>query len=923
MAAALGRAGFEVRLVKDADNLAFDQAVRQFAADLKGAGTGLFYYAGHGVQLEGANYLIPVRPRMEDVPTVKARAMPVDTIVGLMEQSGVPTVLLFLDSCRDNPFPGASRSGSRGLSVVPTPRTRNSLIAYATSPGDTAADGDGRNGIFSGALLKQLANPGLELSALMKAVKAEVARQTDNRQNPRVDDGMKDDFYFLDPQVQAREAAARAEAAARELAGLEQALAERQALMDRTKSATEKKKLELEQQRQQALATASRIEADNLAREARRQAELAQTASQGAAERQGMADRNRQELETLASQVSLKQQQYASLVKDSRDPLAIRQQVRDLAATAEQLFKTYNELRDKQKTDIARRYALQGNELRQAGPEPTETDQEYAARLAAALKELKKQETAETDQAGRRVQAELEKATAGFYAEMNRLRTSLSRETWLMQGSDLKVTLGEWQRNTRQWPLSIDSTDPLIPWRFTGVIDWSKLDAAKLKQAYADLDLAIKAGALQAELEWQVDTKDWSRIRRNLRLLNVVTNATLWQLEADEPMGPLLDLLPLDLDIALLPMNGAGQTPVVNAVLGDQKFTLANRSEPRRLWLPPGNHTLGIKGVSWDLSMFVAARRGSTDRLSLRILPEGSNGVVNPAGLVARLERSGRGNAQEIGLIDLVSGQERRIPGQLGPGARVAALGADGTSLLLRDVDTGGLALWDLAKGQQVWEKLPVLNLTNDYATRALMSRDTRRALVLWPYSRRLTLVDLANGKQLANHTVSKQTSWGADNTPMGQLAGTDLAWVLVDDGPDPRVLVLDLAQPKTPPRELPVNKDGKILDLAMVGPDQGYMLLDTSTYSDREEKRSVRRVPDGSLVNTLPAGFLPQFFAAGTPGTICGWQAGRLVQVDVATGATIRDWGPYSGRPTRVLEQVNVVLGQDGGSLYAWLLGH
>jgi len=106
VAAALKEAGFEVTLLNDADLTAFDKAVSDFATSLNGADTGLFYYAGHGVAVDGMNYLIPVSPRINDVASVKAKAVAVDTVVGRMEASGVRTVLIFLDSCRDNPFLG-------------------------------------------------------------------------------------------------------------------------------------------------------------------------------------------------------------------------------------------------------------------------------------------------------------------------------------------------------------------------------------------------------------------------------------------------------------------------------------------------------------------------------------------------------------------------------------------------------------------------------------------------------------------------------------------------------------------------------------------------------------------------------------------------------------------------------------------------
>ena len=203
---ALRASGFEVSLVKDADLTVFDLAVSDFISRLKGADTGLFFYAGHGVQVDGMNYLIPISPRIDDAASVKAKAVAVDTVVGKMEASGLRTALIILDSCRDNPFPGAARSGQRGLAVVATPRTVNSPIAYATSPGETASDGEGRSGVFSGAFIKQIKEPGRELSTIIKNVKAEVASRWMNKQQSRFDFSMQDNFNFISPEQMANKA---------------------------------------------------------------------------------------------------------------------------------------------------------------------------------------------------------------------------------------------------------------------------------------------------------------------------------------------------------------------------------------------------------------------------------------------------------------------------------------------------------------------------------------------------------------------------------------------------------------------------------------------------------------------------------------------------------------------------------------------
>lgn len=530
IATALRETGFEVRLVKDADSAAFERAVLDFASSLKGADTGLFYYAGHGVQVDGMNYLIPVSPRIDDVLTVKARAMPVDTVVGRMETSGVKTALVFLDSCRDNPFPGATRSGTRGLAVVAAPKTKNSMIAYATSPGDTAADGTGRNGIFSAAFLEQLKNPGTELGSMMKAVKANVSSITANKQNPRVDDGMKEDFFFADPARLSAQAKAKADSAAAEVASLERELADRKAQIAAAKSTSEKQKLELEQQKQQAVATAKKLEAENLAREAERQAVLAKAAREQAAARDkemAAAGQRQDELAKLA------QTRKAELEKLAQDAQSDNPDV--LIETVERLEKAIAEVNSEYeralKTSISQldaTWQVKFTELKKATADPWESDAEFAERIKKETATVQQNKNADLS----RLRSETEKQrlaqTASMQAQFDTTLKTLTAKRWILSGSAVTVKPGTYDRNAKQWPFLLGSTDPGLPLSDLPLqIDFSQVP--DLKTAYAAIDTAVKANALAGELEWgierQKDKQRYAIVLYAARIRNLSDNS--------------------------------------------------------------------------------------------------------------------------------------------------------------------------------------------------------------------------------------------------------------------------------------------------------------------------------------------------------------------------------------------------------------
>lgn len=182
MAATLRQLGFQVTLLVNATLPQMQETITTFSRQLRQGKLGLFYYAGHGVQVGGLNYLIPVNAQLVHATDVKLQTVAAEEVLESMEAARNPLNVVILDACRNNPFPGRWPAAKPGL--APMTAARGALIAYATSPGTTAADGTDRNGLYTQYLLQTLAVPGLLVEQVFKRVRIAVEDATQGKQVP-------------------------------------------------------------------------------------------------------------------------------------------------------------------------------------------------------------------------------------------------------------------------------------------------------------------------------------------------------------------------------------------------------------------------------------------------------------------------------------------------------------------------------------------------------------------------------------------------------------------------------------------------------------------------------------------------------------------------------------------------------------------
>ncbi|MDJ0576010.1 MAG: GUN4 domain-containing protein [Xenococcaceae cyanobacterium MO_234.B1] len=206
VAKALRELDFEVILLKNKALREMEEAIEDFSRKLRQGGVGVFYYAGHGVQVGGENYLVPLKAQLNRQKDVRYEAVPLGKVLNAMEEAETQVNIIIIDACRDNPFYRRWRSVRRGSGSVrglaPVQSARGTLIAFATAPGEFAEDGEGENSPFTSHLLRHIKTPNLPVELMFKKVRAAVVAETNREQTPWEQSSLVGEFSFKPIQEQ-------------------------------------------------------------------------------------------------------------------------------------------------------------------------------------------------------------------------------------------------------------------------------------------------------------------------------------------------------------------------------------------------------------------------------------------------------------------------------------------------------------------------------------------------------------------------------------------------------------------------------------------------------------------------------------------------------------------------------------------------
>ena len=193
----LNSAGFEVISATDLSHNQMIQAVQEFSGKIAGRGpntVAMVYYAGHGVQLAGENYLVPVDAKISSEPDLINGSLRLVDVMATLEAIPSRVRIVILDACRNNPFPSLNDAG-RGLAIVDAPK--GSIVAYSTAPGTEALDGTGNHSPFTAAFLRLANEKNLPIEQLFKRIRLDVGSSTDGQQTPWESSSLTSDFYFF------------------------------------------------------------------------------------------------------------------------------------------------------------------------------------------------------------------------------------------------------------------------------------------------------------------------------------------------------------------------------------------------------------------------------------------------------------------------------------------------------------------------------------------------------------------------------------------------------------------------------------------------------------------------------------------------------------------------------------------------------
>ena len=197
MKIALQDVGFTVLEFENLDQNSMKKAIDNFGAKLRNVDVGLFYFAGHGIQAKGYNYLIPVDAQLNSEEQVEYDCIRADRVLALMDATGLKVNIIILDACRNNPFERSWTRSASGKGLLSMNAPKGTIIAYATAPGTTASDGSGKNGLYTSAILESIQIPNITIIQMFQNVRNIVSEKSQNQQMPWESTSLTGDFYFL------------------------------------------------------------------------------------------------------------------------------------------------------------------------------------------------------------------------------------------------------------------------------------------------------------------------------------------------------------------------------------------------------------------------------------------------------------------------------------------------------------------------------------------------------------------------------------------------------------------------------------------------------------------------------------------------------------------------------------------------------
>ncbi len=527
MAEVLKSAGFEVILTTNRNLRQMESDLRSFRQSINKGDVALFFYAGHGVQVDGQNYLLPVDNKgIANNSELKRRAIDAQDYVNAMADSGASLNIIMLDACRDNPLPSASRSGSRGLAVMSAPRDSETVIVYATKANDVAQDGRGSNSTFTTAFLELVNTPDLDLLTFFNNVGTKVKQDTSGKQIPTIyTEPLSRSFSFFSSSKLAEEARQASAIAMAELESMEAKIRALKEQAENARNNDEKQKIELERKRQEALLAAQRLQAENLAADADRRAEDAARAETEAKQRAMDSANASARQDELAKLAAKRREELEKLSEDaeSEDPDVLISTIERLKTVLEEIEAEYSKAWQSTQKEIHSSFQVRLNTLKKQKAEIWETDDDFTTRIRNETEALLKEQDQLTTE--RKVVSEtlLNTQTATIRTQLQDALSIFDTRTWTLSGSEVDLEIGEYDRNNQIWLFTLKSNNKEFPiWPISLSVDLSQAGQDKI----IALNEAVKSNSVVGIIEWSIKPieDNYGVFYEGSHLVNIIEN---------------------------------------------------------------------------------------------------------------------------------------------------------------------------------------------------------------------------------------------------------------------------------------------------------------------------------------------------------------------------------------------------------------
>lgn len=522
----LKSSGFTVSMHSNRTLVEMESDILSFVASIRPGDIALFFFAGHGLQVDGINYLLPIDNSAIGPIDLRRRSIEAGTVVRSIANAGSALNIIILDSCRDNPIASTVRSSARGLAVIETPRESETIIVFAARDGEVALDGEGRNSPFTSALLETIVTPDIEVISMFNRVGARVRDETAGRQIPAIyTEPLSGAFRFFDSETISMQAERAVNDVQRDIDDLGRAIATLQQQIDSATNERERRELRLEQERQQAVAAAqqlrlerlsheaeiARLNAENARKEQQQVALIAESARRREAELSALAARRRNELERLSA---------VARQDDPDEIIGFIEQLRGAIREIEYEFAVaVNEALDQIDRTFADRFlALDASE-----PFLWETDREFLNRIGSDRRALEHERSEIVRETRYSLDVREQTQTYSLNDQLESARATLRETIWTVPYDSVDLQYVDYDRNRREWTFKLDSLDPAVPlknWeirlrhaqfddavqdaRGFAVVLYDPYDDSPITEQVMRIDTALQADALLGQIEYRI-----------------------------------------------------------------------------------------------------------------------------------------------------------------------------------------------------------------------------------------------------------------------------------------------------------------------------------------------------------------------------------------------------------------------------------